>query len=118
MRAQRSLIDRLAWSHYRDVRPALSLTKTVRRCLRFSGMERDEGSAPSIPVWKTGVYLSTLIPQKSSRSLNELVLHLPPSLLDLKFGCPGPCVKRGPFRRTFAQVSKLPLRIEIRKLDR
>jgi hypothetical protein len=25
-------------------------------------MDGHEGSAPSIPVWKTGVYLSTLMP--------------------------------------------------------
>jgi len=27
-------------------------------------MDGHEGSAPSIPVWKTGVYLSTLMPEK------------------------------------------------------
>ena len=45
-----------------------TFTSTVRDLCRRAGftweMDGHEGSAPSIPVWKTGVCLSTLMPEE------------------------------------------------------
>ncbi len=42
--------------------PAYSCSRRKRLTFRLRSVDGHEGSAPSIPVWKTGVYLSTLMP--------------------------------------------------------
>ena len=54
------LREQRLWSHRRDLRPAVVLTKDVHRFLCFGGSEklvRHAGDAPASPRWQRGVLL-------------------------------------------------------------
>lgn len=50
----------MKWSHARDSRPTLMLTRQLHRCLCLHGMEPSVGNAPTPELYESPARLSTL----------------------------------------------------------